>query len=96
MHECGLFRMPGSNREFWEQKLSNNRNRDQKNIKELLADGWKVLTIWECSVRGADAKRQLEQNMDRVAAWIRSNNRKNYCVLSGTGLTCGKYDYEGN
>lgn len=46
MHECGLFRMPGSNMEFWERKLSANRNRDQKNVQELLVDGWKVLTIW--------------------------------------------------
>lgn len=30
----------------------------------------------ECSVRGADAMGQLERNMDRVAAWIRSNTRK--------------------
>ena len=96
MHECRLFRMPGSNQEFWERKLSANRIRDQKNIQALLVDRWKVLTIWECSVRGADSLRQLERNMDRVAAWIRSNTRKNHCVLSGTGLTCSKYDNEGN
>lgn len=96
MHECRLFRMPRSNQEFWERKLSANRMRDVKNIHELLVGGWKVLTIWECSVRGADSMRQLESNMDRVAAWIRSNTRKNVCVLSGTGLTCSKYDYEGN
>jgi DNA mismatch endonuclease (patch repair protein) len=76
VHKYGLFRMLGSNQEFWEKKLSNNQNRDQKNIKELLVDGWKVLTIWECSARGADAKRQLGQNMDRVATWIRSNTKK--------------------
>ena len=96
MHECELFRMPGSNRMFWERKLSANRMRDMKNVQSLLVDGWKVLTIWECSVRGANAMRQLERNMDRVAAWIRSNNRKNHCMLSGSGLTCGRYDYEAN
>jgi DNA mismatch endonuclease (patch repair protein) len=96
MHECGLFKMPSSNPEFWEKKLSTNRSRDQKNIHALLAEGWKVLTIWECSVRGADALRRLERNMDRVAVWIRSNTRKNHCVLSGTGFTCSNYDYEGN
>lgn len=96
MHECELFRMPSSNREFWKRKLSANRARDLKNTRILIGDGWKVLTIWECSVRGTDAMRQLEQNMDRVAEWIRSNTRKNHCVHSGTGLTCGKYDDEGN
>jgi DNA mismatch endonuclease (patch repair protein) len=88
--------MPGSNREFWERKLSANRMRDLKNVQALLVDEWKVLTIWECSVRGSEAMRQLERNMDRVAAWIRSNTGKNHYVLSGTGLTCGKYDNEGN
>lgn len=96
MHECRLFRMPSSNLEFWKKKLSTNRSRDQKNIHALVADGWKVLTIWECSVKGAASQKSLEQNMDRVAMWIRSNTINNYCVLSGAGLTCSKYDNEGN
>ena len=96
MHECGRFKMPSSNLDFWEKKLTANRIRDQKNVHLLLTDGWKVLTIWECSLRGTDALRSLERNMDRVAFWIRSNTRNNHCVLSSTGLTCSKYDFKGN
>lgn len=93
MHDCRLFRMPRSNPEFWEKKLTTNRNRDQKNIRTLLAEGWKVLTIWECSVRGIDALESLDRNMDKVADWIRSNTKENHCVLSGTGLTCRNNGY---
>lgn len=96
MHECGVFRMPASNQEFWERKLSANRIRDQKCIHAILVDGWKVLTIWECSVRGTGAMKRMERHMDKVAVWIRSTTRKNNCVLSGTGLTYTKYDNESN
>lgn len=96
MHDCGLFRMPQSNTEFWENKLSANRSRDQKNIRELLALGWKVVTVWECSLRGADARQKLDRSMDRVADWIRSQTRNNCCALGSTGVTCIRYDIEGN
>lgn len=96
MHDCEIFRMPSTNRDFWEKKLTGNRKRDQKNTDKLLADGWNILTIWECAVRGADALDHLEQNMDAVVDWIRSERKNNYCVLSGTGLTYCKYEYEGN
>lgn len=77
MNECKLFRMPGiKTGGVWEKKLSDSRNRDQKNTKDLLVVGWKVLTIWKCSVKGTDAMRQPERNMDRVAAWIRSDTKK--------------------
>jgi DNA mismatch endonuclease (patch repair protein) len=40
MHECRLFRMPGSNREFWERKLYANRMRDVKKHPGTL--GWRM------------------------------------------------------
>lgn len=52
-HEnCKLFRLPKSNTEFWAQKISGNIERDKKHITALLDDGWRVLVIWECSVKG--------------------------------------------
>jgi DNA mismatch endonuclease (patch repair protein) len=95
MHDCRLFRMPTTNQEFWEKKLCSNRERDRNNANSLIADRWNILTIWECAMRGADALGRLEKNMDRVAKWIRAEKKNNHCVLSGTGLTYSKYDYEG-
>jgi len=50
-HKClrGLNR-PASNKAFWNQKLDSNIIRDQRNRKELRRSGWKVRTIWTCSL----------------------------------------------
>ena len=51
-HECKLFRLPTSNRQFWEKKISKNRENDLMVLNKLKYEKWRVLTIWECSIRG--------------------------------------------
>jgi len=41
-------RVPKSNVDYWMQKIAKNKVRDAKNRRKLKADGWSVLTIWEC------------------------------------------------
>lgn len=52
VHKCKLFKWPKSNKEFWRKKLTGNKERDNKNIALLLEDGWRVIVIWECALRG--------------------------------------------
>src|SRR5690606_41065684 len=49
-HNCDLFRLPKSNRNFWLDKISGNRARDARKLKELRAAGWRVALVWECSI----------------------------------------------
>ncbi len=51
-HDCALFRMPATNRKFWSDKITNNKKRDQRVRAELLDLGWRVLIVWECSMKG--------------------------------------------
>lgn len=48
---CRLTRMPKSRLEFWQNKLQQNRSRDDLNLRRLRAAGWRVLVIWECQIR---------------------------------------------
>jgi DNA mismatch endonuclease, patch repair protein len=48
---CALARMPKSNIDFWTTKLEGNHNRDARNRRALVREGWKVLTIWECELK---------------------------------------------
>lgn len=51
-HEnCGYFRMPKTNREFWESKIAGNKERDSRNKRELAALGWNIIEIWECQLK---------------------------------------------
>jgi DNA mismatch endonuclease (patch repair protein) len=51
-HGCPMCRMPATRQEFWAAKISVNRARDQRTTAALLASGWRLLTLWECSLRG--------------------------------------------
>ncbi len=56
-HGCHLFTMPATRRDFWTQKIGRNAERDNQALEALRAKGWRVLTVWECALRG---RSQLE------------------------------------
>lgn len=43
--------LPKNNRDYWEEKFNRNVERDHRDIGLLEADGWCVVTIWECELR---------------------------------------------
>lgn len=53
-HRCGLFKAPQTRTEFWLDKIAGNRRRDVAKDSALHALGWRVLHVWECSLRGSD------------------------------------------
>lgn len=69
-HDCLLFKWPSSNVDFWRNKIESNMVRDQKNILSLHTHGWRVATVWECSLRGRSASEQASV-ISKVADWIR-------------------------
>jgi DNA mismatch endonuclease (patch repair protein) len=73
-HNCDQFRWPKSNAEFWQRKINGNKKRDARNIRLLLADDWRVLTVWECAFRGKDS-RSIEAIADYCIAWLQSRRR---------------------
>jgi DNA mismatch endonuclease (patch repair protein) len=44
-------RRPKSNTSYWEPKLTRNVDRDKTAVAQLEAEGWAVLTVWECETR---------------------------------------------
>jgi DNA mismatch endonuclease (patch repair protein) len=65
---CRYATRPKSNIEFWAEKISRNRHRDQVTEAHLEALGWKVITVWECELRGAGA---AEARLEALAQEIR-------------------------
>lgn len=49
-HDCGRNLKPKSNVEAWKEKISGNKKRDRKINRELRADGWSIIRIWECEL----------------------------------------------
>src|SRR5579863_1071348 len=57
--------LPKSRIEYWRPKLARNKRRDKTNEKRWRAEGWDVLTLWECEVKNASALRK------RLAAFFK-------------------------
>jgi DNA mismatch endonuclease Vsr len=53
-HSCPRGSIPSTNVNFWQNKIAANRVRDRRSQKTLLADGWSLLTLWECEIKDAD------------------------------------------
>lgn len=61
MHDCGRFVWPTSNEEYWKTKIARNIERDKENIERLNAEGWKVITVWECELKTKVRSQWLEE-----------------------------------
>ena len=51
-HDCHFFKWPSSRPAFWRKKINRNKEKDRESSKQLLDNGWRVMIIWECALRG--------------------------------------------
>jgi DNA mismatch endonuclease (patch repair protein) len=85
-HDCPLFRWPGSRQDFWRQKIGRNQERDVEVEVELDRAGWRVLKIWECSMKGT-GRIGVEAVLPLAAGWLRSEAMAG--EIRGTVRACG-------
>jgi DNA mismatch endonuclease (patch repair protein) len=57
---CRYATVPDQNREKWLHKFAQNVERDRRNLSQILESGWRVIVIWECGIRTAKARAQLD------------------------------------
>lgn len=68
-HDCHLFKWPSSNESFWKEKISRNKEVDKLAVAGLIALGWRVLTVWECSLKGK-MRNTPELLADEISTWL--------------------------
>jgi len=74
-HDCHLFKWPSTRPEFWREKIGRNRAVDAAVEAKLLADGWRVATVWECALKGRE-RLAIDDLTDGLSAWLLSVDRK--------------------
>jgi len=57
-HDCRK-KKPKTNSEYWQKKIKQNMERDERITKALQEMGWKVIRLWECEIKEALTKGQL-------------------------------------
>jgi DNA mismatch endonuclease (patch repair protein) len=68
-HRCHLFKWPKTRTQFWKNKLTGNVQTDRRNYARLREDGWRILTIWECALKGR-TRRGPEKVIYRIVTWL--------------------------
>jgi DNA mismatch endonuclease (patch repair protein) len=51
--DCSRSKRPTTNKEFWNEKLDKNVDRDKESVRNLHQLGWGVLIVWTCEVNDA-------------------------------------------
>ena len=71
---CSRSKLPATRQKFWKQKLDANAARDQDAIAALQDEGWRVLVISECALRGPE-REEVQALLDRAAVFIRTRGQ---------------------
>ena len=90
---CALARLPKSRLDFWVPKLSENRQRDLRNIRALRRLGWKTRVVWECELH--DINRRKEH---KILRFLEKNDVKSIELFTGggglaLGLACAGFQH---
>ena len=56
---CPFATLPDKNNEAWQKKFDQNVKRDNRTLALLAEKGWRVIVIWECSLRNAELRAKL-------------------------------------
>lgn len=81
-HEgCKIFRMPVTNRDFWQRKIARNRERDAEELRQLASMGWHCITVWECELK----KGRREETLASLARSLRGFYVRDHGIPLGSG-----------
>ena len=70
-HDCPRgARKPKSNSAYWSAKIGRSRTRDIATEAALEATGWRVVTVWECSLKTAGFAEALVAEVRGQAATV--------------------------
>lgn len=66
---CRYASTPATRPEYWRAKFAGNVARDIRNHAALLALGWRVAVVWECSLKG-----DRDTVADAVCNWLKGDD----------------------
>ena len=73
MHkECKFSLIPSSNKNYWQQKLLRNVEKDEKAIQQLKGLKWQTFVLWECQLKNS----QVETTLFNLIKQIKRSQNK--------------------
>lgn len=71
---CKYFVVPKTKTDWWLNKINRNKLLDSENIKKLKAAGWRVISVFECNLKGGRAQKTLE----KIVIQLKANGNTDY------------------
>ena len=66
---CKYFVVPKTRTKWWLNKIAANKANDEKAVKALMKDGWKMITVWECKLKPARAEKMLASLLKKIVEY---------------------------
>lgn len=64
---CKYFVIPKTRTQWWTDKINRNKANDEKAIKALKKDKWKIINIWECDLKTARVDKTLNKLIKKLS-----------------------------
>ncbi len=64
---CKYYKVPQTRTDWWLNKIKTNKANDDKAVKALKKDGWKIITVWECDLKAAKVEKALQKLLHRLS-----------------------------
>jgi len=64
---CRYFVVPKTRTDWWLNKINTNQANDLKYQKDLKKQGWKVITVWECSLKPGKLESTLLSLLNKLS-----------------------------
>ncbi|MFN8307858.1 MAG: DNA mismatch endonuclease Vsr [Ferruginibacter sp.] len=58
---CKYFKVPKTRTRWWMDKINRNKANDEKAVKELRKQRWRVVILWECGLKGKNTGKTLSK-----------------------------------
>jgi DNA mismatch endonuclease (patch repair protein) len=65
---CKYFVVPKTRTKWWQNKIAANKANDEKAVKALRKDGWKVIIVWECRLRPVKKEKALHRIIEKIGS----------------------------
>ncbi len=63
---CKYYVVPKTRTDWWLNKINTNKANDEKALKALKKEGWKIITIWECDLKPAKIDKTLASLLKKM------------------------------
>lgn len=64
--DCKYYVIPKTRTEWWIDKINGNKQKDGENFLHLSESGWKIVTIFECELKGDKLNKTLIKLQDEL------------------------------